>query len=65
MQAYFTRVSQIKENLEVIVDMVEEVEVVITTLNVLPRDWESFIRGIYARRKLTKFSKLAGRRKDS
>ena len=29
-----------------------------TTLNDLPREWDSFIRGICARRKLTKFSKL-------
>ena len=29
-----------------------------TTLNGLPREWDSFIRGICARRKLTKFSKL-------
>ena len=29
-----------------------------TTLNGLPRDWESFIRGICSRRKLTKFRKL-------
>ena len=44
MQSYFTRVSQIKEQLEVIGDMVEEIEVVITTLNGLPREWEYFIQ---------------------
>ena len=38
--------------------MVEEVEIVMTTLNGLPRDWEAFIRGICSRRKLTKFRKL-------
>ena len=38
MQSYFTRVSQIKDQLESIGDMVEEVEVVMTTLNVLSRD---------------------------
>ena len=43
MQAYITRVSQIKEQLEAIGDMAEEVEIVMTTLNGLPRDWESFI----------------------
>ena len=58
MQSYFSRVSQIKEILEAIGDMVEEVEVVMTTLNGIPREWDSFIRGIYARRKLTKFNKL-------
>ena len=43
MQSYFTRVSQIKEQLEAIGDMVEEEEIVMTTLNGIPRDWESFI----------------------
>ena len=43
MQSYFTRVSQIKEKLEDIGDMVEEAGFVMTTLNDLPRDWESFI----------------------
>ena len=38
--------------------MVEEVEVVMSTLNGLPREWDSFIRGICARRKLTKFNNL-------
>ena len=38
MQSYFTRVAQIKDQLEVIDDMVEEAEIVITTLNGLPRD---------------------------
>ena len=43
MQSYFTRVAQIKDQLEAIGDMVEEAEIVMTTLNGLPRDWESFI----------------------
>ena len=50
MQSYFTRVSQSKEQLEAISDMVEEAEIVMTTLNGLPRDWESFIRGMCSRR---------------
>ena len=29
-----------------------------TTLNGLPRTWDSFIQGIYARKKLVKFSRL-------
>ena len=58
MQSYFTRVAQIKEKLEAIGDMVEEAKIVMTTLNGLPRDWESFIRGIYSRRRLTKFRQL-------
>ena len=38
--------------------MVEEAEIVMTTLNGLLRSWESFIQGINSRRKLTRFSKL-------
>ena len=57
MQSYFSRVSQIKEQLEAIVDMMEDVEVVMDTLNGLPREWDPFLRGICARRNLTKFIK--------
>ena len=37
---------------------VENVEIVMTTLNGLPRTWDSFIQGICARKKLVKFSRL-------
>ena len=46
MQSYFSKVSQIKEQLEAIGDMVEEAEVAMTILNGLPREWDPFIRGI-------------------
>ena len=36
----------------------ENAEIVMTTLNGLPRSWDSFIQGICARKKLVKFSKL-------
>ena len=59
MQSYFSKVSQIKEKLEAIAEMMEEEEeVVMNTLNTILREWDSFIRGICARRKLTKFNKL-------
>ena len=58
IQSYFTRVSQIKEQIEAIRDSVEEAELVMTTLNGLPRSWDPFIRGICSRKKLTKFSRL-------
>ena len=58
IQSYFSRVSQIKEQLQAIGVMVEEEEVAMTTLNGLPREWDSFIIGTCARRKLTKFNKL-------
>ena len=57
IQSYFYRLSQIKDQLESIGDIVEE-KVVMTTMNGLPRECDSFIRGICARRKLTKFNKL-------
>ena len=58
IQQYFSRVSHIKEQLEAIGDMVEEEEVVMTTLSGLPGEWDSFSKGICARIKLTKFNKL-------
>ena len=57
IQSYFTRVSQIKEQLEA-VDEVKNVEIMMTTLNGLPRSWDSFIQGICARIKLVTFSIL-------
>ena len=58
MQSYFTRISQIKEQLEAVDEEVENAEIVMTTLNGLPRSWDSFIQGICARKKLIKFSRL-------
>ena len=55
IQSYFTRVAQIKEQLEAVEENVEEGEIVITALNGLPRSWKSFIQGICARRKLISF----------
>ena len=46
--SYFTRVSQIKEQLEA---KVKNAEVVMATLNGLPGSCDSFMRGICARRK--------------
>ena len=58
IQCYFTRVSQIKKQLEAVDEEVENAEIVMTTLNGLPRSWDSFIQGICARKKLVKFSRL-------
>ena len=58
IQSYFTRVAQIKEQLEAVEENVEEGEIVMITLNALPRSWDSFIQGIYARRKLISFIQL-------
>ena len=56
IQSYFSRVSQIKEQLEAVDEEVENEEIVVTTLNGLPRSWDSFIQGICARNKLVKFN---------
>jgi hypothetical protein len=40
IQSYFTRVSQFIEQLEATGDTVEEAELVMTTLNGLPKYWE-------------------------
>ena len=58
IHSYFTRVSQIKEQLEAVDEEVENAEIVMTTLNCLPRTSDSFIQGICARKKLVKFSRL-------
>ena len=55
IQSYFTRVSHIKEQLEAVDEEVENEEIVMTTLNGLPRSWDAFIQGICARKKLVKF----------
>ena len=50
IHSYFTRVSQIKEQLEAVDEEVENAEIVMTTLNDLPRSWDSFIQGICGRK---------------
>ena len=58
IQSYFTRVSHIKEQLEAVDEEVENTEIVMTTMNGLPRSWDAFIQGICARKKLVKFNRL-------
>ena len=58
IQSYCTRFSQIKEQLEAVDEEVENSEIVMTTLNGIPRACDSFIQGICARKKFFKFSRL-------
>ena len=58
IQSYFTRVSQIKEQLEEVDEEVENAKIVMSTLNGLLRSWDSFIQGICAKKKLVNFSRL-------
>ena len=45
IQSYFTRVSQIKEQLEAVDEDVENAEIMMTTLNGLPIAWDSSLKG--------------------
>ena len=58
MKSHFTRVSQMKEQLEEIKGNVEEGDIFITTLNGLPISWDSFIEGIFSSRRLISFSRI-------
>jgi len=60
VSTYFMRVSQIRDQLAVIGDVVDDAELVTTTLNGFPSSWDTFVQGICARRKLPKFDKLWG-----
>ena len=50
--------NKIKEQLEALYEELENAEIVMTTLNGLPRSCDSFIQGICARKKLVKFSRF-------
>ena len=58
IHSYFTRVSQINGHIETTGDKVESTELVMTTLNGLPRSWDPFIKGLCSRKKLPKFSRV-------
>ena len=58
VSTYFMKISQIKDQLAVIGDSVDDVELMTTTLNGFPSSWDAFVQGICARRKLPKFDKL-------
>ena len=59
MDSHFKRVAQIKEQLEAVKENVVG-EIVMTTLNGLPRSRDSFFQGICARRMLLSFRRLWG-----
>ena len=50
VQDYFSRISQLKEQLDAIGDTLDEDELVMTALNGLTRSWESFIQTMCARK---------------
>jgi hypothetical protein len=56
--SYLMRVSQIREQLAAIGDVISDKELVTTTLNGFPTFWIPFVQGVCARSKLPKFDKL-------
>ena len=58
IHSYFTKVAQIKEQIEALEQKVEEGEIVMTTLNGLPRSRDSLIQGIRVINKLITFNGL-------
>jgi len=48
INSYFMRISQLKDQLAAIKDIVNEKELVTIALNGLPSSWEPFIQGICA-----------------
>ena len=58
IESYFTRVSQIKEQLEVVKEKVKNAEVMMATLNGLPGSWNSFIQGMCSKKEVITFTRL-------
>jgi hypothetical protein len=56
--SYLMRVSQIRDQLAAIGDVISDKELVTTTLNGFPTLWIPFVQGVCARNKLPKFDKL-------
>ena len=54
----FSKVSQLKEQLEAIGDNLDEYELIMTTLNVLTRPWDVFIQTICDRKEELQFDSL-------
>lgn len=64
IQSYLTRVSQIREHIEAIGDSVEEEELVMTTMNGLPRSWDPFITPEENLRSLADYGRIVLRKKQ-
>jgi hypothetical protein len=55
IQEYFSRISEFKEQIEVIGDTIEEEELIMIALNGLTRPWDEFIQTICAKTEKLKF----------
>jgi hypothetical protein len=58
IQEYFSRISEFKEQLEVIGDTIDEDKLIMMALNGLTRPWDAFIQMICARMEKLKFDSL-------
>jgi hypothetical protein len=58
IQEYFSRISEIKEQLKAIEDSIDEEEFVMTALNGLTRPWDAFLQTICARKEKLQFESL-------
>jgi hypothetical protein len=56
--SYLMRISQIRDHIATIGDVISDKELVTTTLNGFPTFWIPFVQGVCARSKLPKFDKL-------
>jgi hypothetical protein len=55
---FFMKISKIKEQLETIGEIMSNRELVLTTLNNLPKQWEHFLQSISGRESLPSFDRL-------
>jgi hypothetical protein len=55
---FFMKLSEIKEQLETIREIMPNRELVLTTLNNLPKSWEPFLQSISGRESLPTFDRL-------
>jgi hypothetical protein len=58
IQEYFSRISEIKEQLKAIGDTIDEDEFVMTALNGLTRPWDAFIQLVCGRKEKLHFESL-------
>jgi len=55
---FFMKMSKIRDQLSAIGEIISDRALVLTTLNALPRHWESFLQSICGRAELTTFDRL-------
>jgi hypothetical protein len=58
IEEYLSRTSQFKEQLEAIEDIIDEDELIMTTLSGITRPWDAFIQTICARKEILHFDSL-------